>query len=105
MVKFKIQERLQGYFGLFQDEIYKLLFFFYNLRSNISILNMHVKSLQQKSIKMSHESSVLKKNLLVSPGKKAGVVLKKIAHHTTKSIRNQIAEYLHNSPLFLRKKR
>ena len=63
-----------------------IVFFFYNLRnSDNSIVNTHLKSLHQQSVKKSHESSLLK-NLLVSPGKKAGVVLRKIAHHTTKSI-------------------
>lgn len=64
---------------------------------------MHVKSLHQKSVKKSHESSLL--NLFVSPGKKAGVVLRKIAHHTTKIIWNQIAEYLHNSSRFFEKEK
>lgn len=46
---------------------------------------MHLKSLHWMTSHVKIESS-LYKNLLVSLGKKAGYVLRKIAHHTTKNI-------------------
>lgn len=64
MMKFKVKERFCDYFRLLcQEEIHKQFFFFYNSRSNDdnSILNMHVKSLHQKSVKKSHGNSLLRK--------------------------------------------
>lgn len=56
---------------------------------------MHVKKFTTEEYKNVSWKFCLKKNPISQSWQKSWGCIKKIAHHTTKSIRNQIAEYLH----------